>query len=158
MHQSKAITGANYDVNYIVAQINSIDLILNLIFSQNCVGVPPPIKHEILTKCWITLGQRRRRWANCKSGLGESLLFYGLPNSACVSHGVFTKHKTKEHKKTKRSNPLSTNSRTHLYPESTALITEMETTGIKLKPETYIKWSIVLMLTHTRIYTMSSRF
>ena len=36
------------------------------------------------------------------------------------------------------------NSGTHLYPESTTLMTEIETTGVQLKPGTYIEWSIAL--------------
>ena len=34
------------------------------------------------------------------------------------------------------SSPLCTNSGTHLYPESTTLLTEMMVTGVELKPET----------------------
>ena len=34
--------------------------------------------------------------------------------------------------------------RTHLYPESTALITEIEAAGVQLKPETYMEWSMAL--------------
>ena len=41
--------------------------------------------------------------------------------------------------------PLSTNSGTHPYPESTWLITAIEATGVQLKPETYIEWSIALL-------------
>ena len=33
---------------------------------------------------------------------------------------------------------LYTNSGTHLYPESTALIKEIEATGVQLKPEAYL--------------------
>ena len=40
--------------------------------------------------------------------------------------------------------PLCANSGTHLYPEITTLITAVEATGVQLKPETYIKWSIPL--------------
>ena len=38
------------------------------------------------------------------------------------------------------------NSGTHLYPGSTTLITEIEPTGVQLKPETYIEWSTALIL------------
>ena len=44
-----------------------------------------------------------------------------------------------------RSSPLCTNSGTHMYPESTTLITEIEETVVPLRPETYIEWSIALM-------------
>ena len=40
--------------------------------------------------------------------------------------------------------PLCTNSGTHLYPENTTLITAIEATGVQLKPEAYIEWSIAL--------------
>ena len=33
---------------------------------------------------------------------------------------------------------------THLYPESTTLITEIEATGIELEPEIYVEWYIAL--------------
>ena len=36
------------------------------------------------------------------------------------------------------------NSKTHLYPESTTLITVRDTPGVQLKQETYIAWSIAL--------------
>ena len=42
------------------------------------------------------------------------------------------------------NSPLYTNSRTHLYPESTTLITEIEATWVQLRPETYIELSIAL--------------
>ena len=54
-----------------------------------------------------------------------------------------------------RSSPLCTNSGTHMYPESTTLITEIEATGVQLKAETYIQWSIALMnVSHETIYMM----
>ena len=33
---------------------------------------------------------------------------------------------------------------THLYKESTTLITELKATGVQLKPQTYTEWSIAL--------------
>ena len=36
------------------------------------------------------------------------------------------------------SSPLCVNRGTHLYPESTTLITEIEATGVQLKPETHM--------------------
>ena len=42
-----------------------------------------------------------------------------------------------------RSSPLRTNSETFLYPESIRLT---ETTGVQLRPETYIEGSIALSL------------
>ena len=34
----------------------------------------------------------------------------------------------------------------HLYPESTTLITDIKATGVQLKPETYMEWSMALTL------------
>ena len=31
-------------------------------------------KHDLLTKCYLMLGQRRRRWANIESTLGQRML------------------------------------------------------------------------------------
>ena len=44
----------------------------------------------------------------------------------------------------KRSSPLRRNNGTHLYPERTTLITEIEAARVQLKPETYIEWSMDL--------------
>ena len=45
------------------------------------------------------------------------------------------------------SGPLYANNGAHLYPESTTMITEIEATGVQLKPETFIEWSMALRLT-----------
>ena len=42
------------------------------------------------------------------------------------------------------SSPLCVNRGTHLYPESTTLITEIEATGVQLKPETHMECSIAM--------------
>ena len=41
---------------------------------------------------------------------------------------------------------LCTDSGTNLYPQSTTLIAEIESTGVQLKPEMYIVWSIALKM------------
>ena len=33
-----------------------------------------PSQHATLTKCWFTVGQRRRRWSNIKTALGQFLV------------------------------------------------------------------------------------
>ena len=33
-----------------------------------------PSQHGTLTKCWFNVGQRRRRWSNIKTALGQFLV------------------------------------------------------------------------------------
>ena len=56
----------------------------------------------------------------------------------------------------RRSSPLCKNSRTHLYPESTTLITEIEATGVQLKTETYLAWSIALPCLKSKMFSGKS--
>ena len=45
-----------------------------------------------------------------------------------------------------------------MYPESTALITEMEATGVQLKPGTYIEWDIALNYVRHLLFVFSFKF
>ena len=42
-------------------------------------------KQEAVTQCWLMLGQRRRRWTNVKSTLGQRLAFAGIAHSTHLS-------------------------------------------------------------------------
>ena len=51
---------------------------------------------------------------------------------------------------------LCTNSGTNLYPESTRLVTEMEATGVQLKPETYIESKLIIYRQPVSVATVAT--
>ena len=40
-------------------------------------------QHDTLTKCWFNVGQRRRRWSNIKTALGQFLVGVVSCNQFC---------------------------------------------------------------------------